>query len=149
MKAEPRWLELVPGVRWLLSPCSSTVMGKARDSEQVQDLFKDGAEPSETDVSLAMAKAIAELTLVEWEGVCDERDKPLAVTPEAISAALDVFPLFQAFQTQHVAAGLLLVEEKNGYAPSPTGTSAAAGNTARPARRSVKSAPAKSTSRKR
>lgn len=140
MKAAPRWLEMVPGVRFLVSPCSSTVMGTARDSEAVQALFADGKTPSETEVTLAMAKVIGEMTIQAWEGIGDEAGKPLPVTPAGIAAVLEVFPVFQAFQMEHVAAGLLLAEEKNASSPSPTGTSAAALTTARPARRAAKPA---------
>lgn len=150
LKAEPRWLEMVPGVRFLVAPASSTVMGRARDAESVQSLFADENVPSETEVTMALAKEVGALTIEAWEGVVDEATgKPLPVTPETIAAALEVFPIFQAFQLQHVAQGLVLAEEKNGSAPSPTGTSAAARNTARPVRGAAKSAPAKSTSRRR
>lgn len=149
LKAAPRWLDIVPGVRFRVAPCSSTVMGLARDSEAVRTLYADDAMPSETEVSLAMAKEIGALTILDWEGVTDEAGAPAPVTPKTIAAALEVFPVFQAFQLSHVAAGLLLADEKNASAPSPTGTSAAARTIARPARGPAKRAPRKSTTPKR
>jgi hypothetical protein len=71
------------------------------------------------------------------------------VTDAAISAALDLPLIFQKFQMDYVLPSLLLAEEKNGSAPSPTGISAGATNIARDARDSAKAARAKSTSRKR
>ena len=147
LTAAPRWLEMAPGVRFLLSPCTSTVLGLAREAATVQALIESDA--SETELTVALAKEVGNLTIREWEGVGDEKGRPVAVSPETVSAVLDVPMIFQKFQVEHVGHGLMLVEEKNGSAPSPSGTSAAAKNTARPARAAAKSAPAKSTSRKR
>lgn len=147
LTAEPRWLEMAPGVRFLLAPCTSTVLGLAREAEAVQALIDSDA--SETELTVALAKEVGNLTIREWEGVGDENGRPVAVSPETVSAVLDVPMIFQKFQLEHVAHGLMLAEEKNVSAPSPNGTSAAARNTARPVRSAAKSAPAKSTSRKR
>lgn len=144
---QPRWLEIAPGVRFFVSPCSSTVMGLARESERLQALVESDA--GNTELSVALAKEIGFLTIREWEGVVDPNDNPLPVNEQTISAALDVPLIFQVFQTEQVASGLRLDDEKNGSAPSPNGTSAVATNTARRARPAAKSAPAKSTSRKR
>lgn len=149
LKSEPRWLEMAPGVRFLLAPCTASVLGAAREAESVQALFADDNAPSETDLTIALAKEVGRRTILEWEGVGDESGQPVAVSPETIDAALEVPVIFQKFQVEHVGKGLMLVDEKNDSAPSPTGTSAVVTNTARSARRAVKSAPAKPTSRKR
>lgn len=149
LKAEPRWLEMAPGVRFLLAPCTASVLGVARESDAVQSLFAGDNVPSETELTVALAKEVGKATILDWEGVGDDDGAALSVTPEAIEAALEVPLIFQKFQVEHVGRGLMLVEEKNGSAPSPTGTSAAAGNTARPARVAAKSVRGKSTSRKR
>ena len=44
---------------------------------------------------------------------------------------LEIWPVFEAFQTMYVAKGLNLDAEKNVSAPSPTGPSAVATDTAR------------------
>jgi hypothetical protein len=44
---------------------------------------------------------------------------------------LEIWPVFEAFQTMYVAKGLILDAEKNVSAPSPTGPSAVATDTAR------------------
>ena len=146
MTGAPRWLEMAPGVRFLVDPCSSTVMGLARESARLQELVESNA--SETALAVALAKEIGFLTIKEWEGVVGSDDKPLPVSEDTISAALDVPLIFQKFQMEHVASGLRLDDEKNGSAPSLNGTSGAETNTARRARPAAKSAPAKSTSRK-
>jgi hypothetical protein len=48
-----------------------------------------------------------------WEGVGDEEGKPLAVTPAGIEALLEVWPIFEAFQTKYIAGALILDAEKN------------------------------------
>ena len=49
---------------------------------------------------------------------------------EGVPALLDLFPLFQRFQTDYVAKGLILTDEGNASAPLPNGTSAGAKATA-------------------
>ena len=79
--------------------------------------------------------------MVDWEGVGDEGGKAIAVSPEGIDALLSLWPIFEAFNLHYVSRGMLLDAEKNGSAPSPTGTSAEATATARPAKRNAKIAP--------
>ena len=52
---------------------------------------------------------------------------------EGIDALLEIWPVFEAFQTQYVAKGLILDAEKNVFAPSPSGPSAGAKDIAPPA----------------
>ena len=72
-------------------------------------------------------------TLLNWE----QRRR----SPEAIDALLDIWPIFEAFQLTYVSKGLLLEQEKNASAPSPSGPSAGAKATARPARGRARTAP--------
>ena len=58
-----------------------------------------------------------------------------------IDALLEIWPVFEAFQTRYVAKGLILDAEKNVSAPSPTGPSAGATGIARPARGRAQTAP--------
>ena len=85
-------------------------------------------------MALAMAKAVARLAVLEWEGVGDDDGNLVPVNPAGVDALLDIWPVFEAFQAQYVARGLMLDQEKNASAPSPTGPSAGATATARPAR---------------
>ena len=86
------------------------------------------------DMALAMAKSGARRAVLDWEGVGDDAGNIIPVSPEGIDALLEIWPVFEAFQTQYVAHGLLLDQEKNVSAPSPTGPSAVATGTARPAK---------------
>lgn len=94
-----------------------------------------------------MAKSVARRAVLDWEGVGDDAGNIIPVSPEGIDALLEIWPIFEAFQTQYVARGLLLDQEKNVSAPLPTGRSAGASGTAQPAKRLAKTAPQDLTGR--
>ena len=134
----PFWCDLVPGVRVKLRPLTTALMVAARSDPTIVDLPK---EARTEEAALAMAKALARKAILDWEGVGDAEGAPLAVSPEAIDALLDVWPVFEAFQTRYVAKGLLLDAEKNVSSPLPIGSSAGAAAIAPPVGPSVLSAP--------
>jgi hypothetical protein len=134
---EPEWLELAPGLRLLLAPMSTALMMAARADPAVQDLPEDASNDQR---GMVFARALARRALLDWEGVGDAKGKPLPVTPEGIDALLDIFPIFDAFQTDFVGKGLMLDAEGNASAPSPTGSSAGAIATAQPAAASAPTA---------
>jgi hypothetical protein len=113
-------------------------MAAARSDASVTAL-PEGA--SNETIAVTMAKALARLVVLDWEGVGDAAGEPVPVTPEGIDALLDILPLFEAFQLRYVSKGLLLEQEKNVSAPSPNGTSAGVTSIAGPAPASVPSAP--------
>ena len=80
-----------------------------------------------------MAKAVARRAVLDWEGVGDVAGDAVSVSPEGIDALLEIWPVFEAFQTQYVAKGLILDAEKNVSAPLPNGPSAGATGIAPPA----------------
>ena len=134
---EPAWLDLGHDVRLRLLPLTTALMVAARNDPAIADLPKDtGDEES----ALAFAKALARIAITDWEGVGDENGAPVDVSPEGIDALLDVWPLFETFQTGYVANGLLLDAEKTVSSPLPSGPSAGVRHTARPVRESVKPA---------
>jgi hypothetical protein len=138
LTATPESLDLAPGLRLLVGPLTTALMVSARADPAIEAL-PDGA--SQEALALAMAKAVARRAVLDWEGVGDAMGQSLPVTPEGIDALLEVWPVFEAFQTQYVAKGLILDAEKNVSAPSPTGPSAGATDTARPARGRAPTAP--------
>jgi hypothetical protein len=138
LTAEPRWLDLGHGVRLRAAPLTTALMVAARSDAAVETL---PATASDEARALVFAKAIARRAVTEWEGVGDADDNPALVTPAGIDALLEVWPIFEAFQAIYVSKGLLLDAEKNVSAPSPTGTSAGATATARPAARRARIAP--------
>ncbi|MGX0879436.1 hypothetical protein ACSSV4_004145 [Roseovarius sp. MBR-154] len=138
LTATPEWLPLAPGLRLLVAPLTTALMVSARADLAVEALPQDA---SQEDLALAMAKAVARRAVLDWEGVGDDTGNILPVSPEGIDALLEIWPVFEAFQTQYVARGLILDAEKNVSAPSPSGPSAAAKDTARPATDPAPTAP--------
>jgi hypothetical protein len=137
LSREPRWLDLGHGVRLRVGPLTTSLMAAARSDPAVTGL-PEGA--SNETVAVTMAKALARLVVLEWEGVGDADGNVVPVTPEGIDALLDILPLFEAFQLLYVSKGLLLEQEKNECALSPNGTSAGATGTADSAPASAASA---------
>ncbi|MBS3981304.1 MAG: hypothetical protein KGZ77_16130 [Rhodobacteraceae bacterium] len=138
LTATPQWLDLTPGLRLLVGPLTTALMVSARADPAIEAL-PEGA--TQEVLALAMAKAIARRAVLDWEGVGDNMGQPLSVTPEGIDALLEIWPVFEAFQTQYVAKGLILDAEKNVSAPLPSGPSAGASGTARPAKLPAPTAP--------
>lgn len=134
---EPAWLDLGHDVRLHLLPLTTALMVAARNDPAITAL---GEDATDEENALVFAKALARIAITDWEGVGDESGKPVAVTPEGINALLDVWPLFETFQTEYVAGGLLLDQEKNVSSPLPNGPSAGATDIARPVSDPVKPA---------
>ena len=134
---EPHWLDLGHGVRLQLRPPTTALMVATRSDPEVQSL---DAEASNDSRAAVFAAALARRAVVDWEGVGNADGDPLNVTPEGLDALLSLWPIFEAFNLQYVSRGMLLDAEKNGSAPSPTGTSVGATATARPVKRNAKTA---------
>ena len=119
----PQWLDLAPGLRLLVGPLTTALMVSARADMAIESLPETATTE---ELALAMAKAVARRAILEWEGVGDEDGRVVAVTPEGIDALLEIWPVFEAFQTGYVGKGLILDAEKNVSAPLPSGPSAGA-----------------------
>ena len=133
---EPQWFELGHGVRLQLLPLTTALMGATRSDPAVA-LAADASNDTRAAI---FAAALARRAIVNWEGVGDADGAVIAVTPEGIDALLSLWPIFEAFNLHYVSRGMLLDAEKNGSAPSPTGTSAGATAIARPVKRSARTA---------
>ncbi len=127
LTATPQWLDLAPGLRLLVGPLTTALMVSARADPAIEAL-PEGA--TQEELALAMAKAVARRAVLDWEGVGDDAGNIVPVSPDGIDALLEIWPVFEAFQTKYVARGLILDAEKNVSAPSPTGPSAGATDTA-------------------
>ena len=139
---EPRWLDLGHGVRLLVEPLTTAVMMQAR-----RDLARGGAldgigpddeveadDGRNEELGTAMAMAVALRVIRDWEGVGDVDGQPLPVSEDGIRALMSLWPIFEAFQLRYLEGYVLLEQEKNGSALSPSGTSAGARTTAAGAR---------------
>jgi hypothetical protein len=149
LTSEAEWLDLGHGVRLFVLPLTTAIMMAARKGAQAQIALPetdDTANPDaltdlDTDsIGLAMAKSVARIVVTDWEGVGDAEGNPVPVTPEGINALLDIWPIFEAFQTRYVARAMILDAEKNASPPLPNGNSVGAAATVRPAKRTAQTA---------
>ena len=138
LSPEPQWFELGHGVRLQLLPLTTALMVATRSDRAVQSLEADASNDTRAAV---FAAALARRAVVDWEGVGDADGNVLEITPDGIDALLSLWPIFEAFNLHYVSPGMLLDAEKNGSAPSPTGTSAGATATARRAKTRARTAP--------
>ncbi|KGJ23505.1 hypothetical protein [Paracoccus sanguinis] len=130
MTTDARWVDLLPGLRLVVWPVTTTIMAAARADAALNDLDDDS--PREM-LAVTMAQAVARRIVVDWTGVGDDDGNPLPVTPEGIDALLNIWPVFEAFQEKVLGPYLVLDAEKNVSAPSPNGISAGATDIATPA----------------
>lgn len=130
LSATPQWLVVAPGVRLRLLPLTTALMAAARSDPAVRAVAESGDNDRQ---AITLAKAVARRAVLEWEGVGNAEGEPIEATSEGIDALLDLWPVFERFQLDYVAKGLLLDQEGNVSAPSPSGTSVAAPDTVPPA----------------
>ncbi len=134
---EASWLDLALGVRVKVEPLTTAIMVAARTDPALRAIALGMPDDS---IAVIFAKAIAARAIVDWEGVGDEDGVPIQVSPEAIDALLDLWPIFEKFQTAYVAKGLELEAEKNVSPPSPIGSSAGATGIAKPVKGAARTA---------
>ncbi|MDF1621790.1 hypothetical protein [Pseudothioclava nitratireducens] len=116
LSTEPEWLDLGHGVRLFVEPLTTAVMLAARSDPAIlaaTQVAEGEDTPSNDDLARIVAKAVARIVVHDWEGVGDAEGKPLSVTPDGIDALLELWPIFEAFQTTYIAGALILDAEKN------------------------------------
>lgn len=131
------WIDLKLGVRVKVEPLTTAIMVAARTDPALRVITSGLPDDS---IAVIFAKAIAARAIVDWEGVGDADGTPIPVSPEAIDALLDLWPIFETFQTAYVAKGLELEAEKNASPLSPIGSSAGATGIAKPAKGAARTA---------
>jgi hypothetical protein len=134
---EAEWLDLALGVCVKVEPLTTAIMVAARTDPAVCAIAPGTPDDS---IAVIFAKTIATRAIVDWEGVGDADGMPIPVSPEAINALLDLWPIFEKFQTAYVAKGLELEAEKNVSAPLLTGSSVGATDTAKPVKGAARTA---------
>ena len=111
---ELSWLDLGHGVRLLVEPLTTAIILAARSDPTIIAAAGDAeGSASNDDLARIVAKAVARIVVKDWEGVGDEDGKLLPLTPEGIDALLELWPIFEAFQTKYIAGALILDAEKN------------------------------------
>ena len=114
LSTEPQWLDLGHGVRLLVEPLTTAIMLAARSDPAIIAATTDAENSaSNDDLARIVAKAVARIVVKDWEGIGDEDGEPLSLTPEGINALLELWPIFEAFQTTYIAGAMILDAEKN------------------------------------
>lgn len=116
LSTEPQWLDLGHGVRLFAEPLSTAVMLAARSDPEIlaaTQVAEGEDAPSNDELARIVAKAVARIVVTDWEGVGDAEGNPLPLTAEGIDALLEIWPIFEAFQTRYIAGALILDAEKN------------------------------------
>jgi len=123
LRREPYWLEIGGDVAFYVRPATTAVIMAAR-AEAGKDAA--GAAPGIGATRAAFLKGAALAAILDWRGVVGADDAPLAVTPEAIGAVMDLWQVADQFETRFLGPAYELDLEKNVSSPSPAGTGAGA-----------------------
>jgi len=114
LSTEPHWLDLSHGVRLLVEPLTTAIMLAARSDPAIVAAATDAeGTASNDDLARIVAKAVACIVVKDWDGVGDENGEPMVISSDGIDALLELWPIFEAFQTKYIAGALILDAEKN------------------------------------
>lgn len=118
----PQWVEMLPGVRLYCAALTGSVLAEARGDAGWQAAAEAGNVPLATHL---MARRVAQLLTLDWDGVGDLDGNPVEPTPAWIAALFDARKdVADRFFTAVVQPFLVLDAEKNVSGPLPSGTSA-------------------------
>ena len=132
------WIDLPRDVRVQVQPVTTALIYAARRDPAISAL---PAEADQELVALVMGQSIARLAIVAWEGIGDVDGNPIDPSPEAVTELMNIWPICRAFNKQVVEPAFDQESENKDSAPSPSGSSAAARDTAKDAGTSAPNAP--------
>ncbi|HEY1630797.1 MAG TPA: hypothetical protein VGF56_05745 [Rhizomicrobium sp.] len=135
--AAPFWLEIlpahsfmdggnlveIPAQRTRFRPIDTPMVLAAR--MRASEAAVAHPQTAKAASSAAFTGIIAELGIVEWEGVGDKDGNPVEPTPENIASYLKNWRVFDEIDRKYVMPALSRHDEKNASAPSQNGTSGA------------------------
>ncbi len=134
LSREDRWTSLIAGFEILHGPVTSAMLAEAGHSAD-PDLT---IEARTVQITRFLAKAV----IRDWRGVVDDATgEPLAVSPEAVDAVMDIWPIFRAFNDKVIDARIRIDREKKDLPTSQNGTSGSAPDIAPTATDPVPSVP--------
>ena len=135
---EPHWLDLPHGVRLLVRPLDTATDAAAR-AAAVTDLRERGqnAPPAAAKDSWrmgqskdALARALGQLTILDWSGVLLADGSPAPVTAEAVALLMAIPKIATVFLRQIYVPLDRLAAEGEGCGAASSGTGVAAPGTA-------------------
>ena len=131
---EPHWLTLPHGVRVLVRPLDTAIDTAAR-AGAAADLRERGqtVPPAASKESwrlgqakAALARALGQLSILEWSGVLAADDTPAPVTPETVVMLMDIPDIATAFLRLIYGPLERLAAEGNACGAAPDGSTVAA-----------------------
>jgi glycerol-3-phosphate O-acyltransferase len=133
LPTEPQWLDLPYGVRVRVRPLSSVLMETARQIvaaemrelrvsmtrlrdagvEMVDPPNLEDANVSHAEALVRLAKALARVAVLEWEGVLSADGATEALSPASLNRLMDVPSVCSSFFERYTSTLDVLEAEKN------------------------------------
>ena len=128
LSRKDRWTALLAGFEILHGPVTSAILSEAGHASSLpltEALSDAPATQASVDVRVvAITKFIAKSVIRDWRGVVDDATgEPLAVSPAAIDAVMDIWPIFRAFNERVIDARIRIDREKKDLPTLQNGTS--------------------------
>jgi hypothetical protein len=110
---DPRWITVAPGVRLKVraADASLVILARLKAAEAISG--RELNLETQAAARVEMARAFAQLSIIEWEGVGDENGEEVEPTPARIDQLMALMPIFDAFDQVYVRPTEVLIEEKN------------------------------------
>jgi hypothetical protein len=123
LSREDRWTTLLAGFEVLHGPVTSAMLAEAGHAADPELTI----EARTVEITRFLAKAV----IRDWRGVVDDATgEPLVVSPAAVDAVMDIWPIFRAFNDKIIDARIRIDREKKDLPTSQNGTSGSAPDTA-------------------
>jgi len=103
------WIDLPFDVRLLVDPVTSAMWAAAK-AGVAQPALPESATTDQQIV--ALVSPLARIVVRDWTGVGDEAGNAIPVSPEAVTALMDIYVMAQAFSRLHMMPYLLVQAEK-------------------------------------
>lgn len=128
-----RWTTLIAGFDILHGPITSAIMAEAGHAATAESIEERTVE---------ITRYLARQVIRDWRGVVDDATgKALAVSPAAVDAVMDIWPIFRAFNDKVIDARIRIDREKKGLPTSQSGISGSGPDTAPTATDHARTAP--------
>jgi len=138
IKTKPDWMALDCGVRLLVAPYSSFLLLSANSDSRLVSLPEGTPDDFH---NMVLGKVLADMAIVDWDGVGDEVGEELDFSPEALSTLMNDVEILGDFMVKFMGPMAEQELEKNGSSPLLNGNSAGAESIAAPAEQLAPSAP--------
>ena len=114
LQSEPYWLDLLPGVRIKVRPFGTALFFAAQSAMvRVDTAGETLSEVIDALRGVAFIKALARLSILEWDGVGDAKGQPAEVQPEAVDALMEIWQAAAAFERIYARPIAEIETEKN------------------------------------